>query len=138
MHGFSLIKYFIGISTLQFFAALLILIVSSDVIYFRYSPTNGDNPTWMIFHQVDPDILDLALLVVFPLSFIFTILSMLAILILKKLNYHRSILGMINLTVGFVEIFLWTHFLIKTINFYRSLVSCDNFVVGKSLGCYIP
>jgi hypothetical protein len=138
MQGFSLIKYFIGISTLQFFAAFLILIVSSDVVYFRYSPTNGDNPNWMIFHQVDPDILDLALLGVFPLSFILAILSILAILTLKKLNYHRSILGMINLTMGFVEIFLWTHFLIKTINFSQSLVSCDNFVVGKSLGCYIP
>ena len=138
------LKYFYCIAALQAFLILFIVFFfsnspdSSTNMFFRYHPSMGDDQTWMLFHQVDEDMLLLIFLIEIFMLVLLIILSMLAIIVLKISSVDRTRLLKISKFISITEISLCVYFLVGTINFSQSLVSCDDFVFGKSPGCYMP
>jgi amino acid transporter len=110
----------------------------SDNIYFPYRSSTGEDRTLMLYHQVNEDALLFILAVEIFALLVLLILSILAILVLKRVNYHKNFLVKISSFVSLTGVSLCVYLLVGTINFSQSLVSCDNFVFGKSPGCYIP
>jgi Na+/melibiose symporter-like transporter len=134
------LKYFLCTSLLQIIIGLIFIFLSKNDIYFRYRPSNEDDTTSMLYHQVDEDLLSIVIIIESLLLFTSIILSIIAIWIWTSVgvNYHRVFIIKTCSFISIIEVILCVHFIIGTINFSQSLVSCDDFIFGNSLGCYIP
>jgi hypothetical protein len=105
---------------------------------FSYRTSEVDDSRYPLYYQVDMDSLNAILIFCFPLTGFFIVLSVMIILNSGKLHRNKNVLYKSGVLVACIEILSWGCLLLEIIYFSRSLVSCDDFVAGRTIGCYIP
>jgi hypothetical protein len=102
-------------------------------IIFPYRISGVDDPLSFLYYQVDMDTLVFIMYVGLPLTIVFILLPIFLILPVKKLCKYKKT----SLFFFCLEVLVWSYHLFDLIHLSQSLVHCDNFIAGKSLGCFI-
>jgi hypothetical protein len=100
---------------------------------FPYRISGIDDSLSLLYYQVDIDALVFIAYIGIPLTIAFVLPPIFFILPIKRLDKYKKI----SLFFFCIEVLVWSFHLFDLIHLSQSLIHCDNFVVGKSLGCFV-